>query len=199
MGLCEACQACQMPRSLIAPIESTPIPPAPMASVAMDLFHLPLVEWEGQAYDNLIVCVDRHSGWVVAIPALGKGLTGAKVARAMVQNQWRPFGVPSLITSDQGSQFVGSWWQTMCSILGIRQAFSHAYHHQANGRAERAGQQIFERIRRIQTEGEFSWVEALPHLLDKLHDTPGEGGLSPYQIFVGRDRPLRDTPYASSV
>ena len=35
-------------------------------------------------------------------------LTGAKVALAMVKHQWRPFGVPSVITSDQGSQFVGS-------------------------------------------------------------------------------------------
>ena len=123
MGMCEACQACQRPRSLKSPIESTPIPPAPMASVAIDLFQLPLVGWEGQNYDTLIVCVDRHSGWVVAIPGLKKGLTGSKVAKAMVQNQWRPFGIPSLITSDQGSHFIGSWWQTMCAALVLGKRF----------------------------------------------------------------------------
>ena len=135
-----------------------------MASVAIDLFQLPLVEWEGQNYDTLIVCVDRHSGWVVAIPGLKKGLTGSNVAKAMVQNQWRPFGIPSLITSDQGSHFIGSWWQTMCATLGIRQAFSHAYHHRANGRAERAGQQLFERLRRLHIEGEYTWIELLPQI-----------------------------------
>jgi hypothetical protein len=195
MGVCESCQACQRPHTLRAPIQSSPVPPAIMVSVAMDLFHLPTVNWEGQSYDTLIVCVDRHSGWVVAIPALNLGLTGAKVAQAMVRHQWRPFGVPSLITSDQGSQFVGSWWQTLCALLGVRQAFSHAYHHRANGRAERAGQQLFERLRRIQIEGEFSWIEALPQILDRLHDTPGEGGLSPYQILFGRERPLASLPY----
>ena len=54
------------------------------------------------------MCVDRHSGSIFAIPSLNKGLTGEKVAKAMIKNQWRPFGVPSLILSDQGSQFVGS-------------------------------------------------------------------------------------------
>ena len=173
MGGCEACQACQKPHTLRTKIECTPIPPAVMVSVSMDLFKLPPVGWEGVTYDSLIVCVDRHSGWVVAVPEVGKGLTGEKVARAMVRHQWRPFGVPSVITSDQGSQFIGSWWQNMCALLGIRHAMSHAYHHRANGRAERGGQQLFERLRRLQIEGEFSWVEALPQVLDRLHDTPG--------------------------
>ena len=108
MGGSEACQAWQKPRTLLTKIECTPIPPAVMVSVSMDLFKLPPVVWEGVTYDTLIVCVDRHSGWVVAIPEVGKGLTGEKVARAMVRHQWRPFGVPSMVTSDQGSQFIGS-------------------------------------------------------------------------------------------
>ena len=72
---------------------------------------------------------------------------------------------------------------------------SHAYHHRANGRAEMGGQQLFERLRRLQIEGEFSWVEALPQVLDRLHDTPGERGLSPYHILFGRERPLGGLPY----
>ena len=51
------------------------------------------------------------------------------------------------------------------------------------------GQQLIERLRRLQIEGDFSWVEALPQVLDRLHETPGEGGLSPYHILFGRERP----------
>lgn len=133
---CPACQACQRPTTLGGPLRYTPIPPAPMSSVAIDLFRLPMVRWEGENFDTLAVCVDRHSGWIVAIPCLNKGLTGAKLAKAMIKNQWRPFGIPSKISSDQGSHFTGGWWRTMCATLGIRQAFSQAYHHRANGRAE---------------------------------------------------------------
>jgi hypothetical protein len=38
-------------------------------------------------------------------------------------------------------------------------------------------------------------VELLPAALDRIHDTPGESGLSPYQIVFGRDRPLANKPY----
>ena len=109
MGACEVCQACQRPRTLKSPVESTPIPPAAMISVAIDLFRLPPVEFEGVLWDSLIVCVDRHSGWIVAVPGINKGLTGEIVAKAMLKHQWRPFGIPSVIISDQGSHFIVSW------------------------------------------------------------------------------------------
>ena len=94
MGVCESCQACQRPRSLKSPIESTPVPPAVMCSVCMYLFSLPPVVHDGKILDTPIVCVDRHSWWIVDIPERNVGLNGAKVALAMVKHQWRPFGAP---------------------------------------------------------------------------------------------------------
>jgi hypothetical protein len=97
---CPPCEACAKPRSLRGPLGTTPIPPQLMASVALDLFNMPSVKHENQTYDMMAVCVDRLSGWVVAVPTLNKGLTGSKVAKAMLKHQWRPFGIPSVITSD---------------------------------------------------------------------------------------------------
>ena len=166
-----------------------------MASVALSIFDMPPVSHEGSTYNAIMLAVDRHSGWVVAVPCKKQGLTGAKVAKLMVAHQWRTFGVPSVITTDQGAQFTSSWWQSMCAMLGIRQAWSQAYFHNTNGRAERAGQQLIERIRKIQIDEGFTWVDALPQILDRLHDTPGESGLSPYLILFGRHRPLGGIPY----
>ena len=139
--------------------------------------------------------MDRHSGWIVAVPTLNLGLTGAKVAKAMIATQWRPFGIPSIITSHQGSHFVNAWWQNMCAQLGIRHAYSQAYHHQSNGRAEVAGQQLRERLRKLNVEERINSPEALPQTLDRLHDVFGECGLSPYEILFGRRRPLGLLPY----
>ena len=90
---CGVCQASSRGESLKGPIESTPIPSAPMSSVAIDLFKMPRVLYEGGAFDMMAVCVDRHSGWLVAIPVLEKGLTGTRLAELMVRDHWRPFGV----------------------------------------------------------------------------------------------------------
>ena len=186
MSQCESCQACQRPQRLKGPIVYTPIPPGIMESVAIDVFRMPEVELENRKFDTMVACVDRHSGWMVVIPTLYRGLSGAEVARSMLKNMWRPFGIPSVITSDQGSHFVNTWWETMCAKLGIRQAFSQAYHHQANGRAEVAGQQIMELLRKLNAKEAINWVEALPQVLDRYHDMPGVSGYSPYQILLGR-------------
>jgi len=85
--------------------------------------------------------VDRHSGWIVAVPFLYKGLTSERVAKEMYK-QWGIFGIPTTVTSDRGAHFIGAWWQAMCAAQGVRVAYGQAYHHQANGRAESAGQQV---------------------------------------------------------
>jgi hypothetical protein len=170
-----------------------------MTSVSLDIFHMPLTKFEGKPYDCFSLCVDRHSGWTVAIPALNKGLTGSQIAKDMLRFQWRPFGIPTKITSDQGPHFAGAWWHTMCATLGIQMAFSQAYHHQANGRAEVAGQQIKDRLRKLMVEDRVNWVEALPMVIDRLHDVVGENGYSPYEIVFGRFRPIGNLPYPSQV
>ena len=96
---------------------------------------MPVVEFEGQKFDTILVCVCRTSGYIIAIPCQNKGLTAEKTAK-MLYKEWENFGVPSVVTSDNGPHLASAWWQTMCARLGIRGVYSQAYHHQANGRAE---------------------------------------------------------------
>ena len=119
-----------------------------MDHVAVDLFAMPEITLEGKTYDTMALCVDRESGWIVATPHLNKGLTAEKVARTMYK-QWEMFGIPSRIMSDRGPQFAAAWWKTMCAALGVRVAYGQAYHHQANGRAEAAGQQVIRCLRKL--------------------------------------------------
>jgi hypothetical protein len=166
-----------------------------MESVAFDVFHVGPTTYEDQKYDSMVVCVDRHSGWMTALPCLNKGLTGEWVAVNMLKYWWHPFGIPSIISGDRGPHFVNDWWETMCAKLGIRQVFSPAYHHQANGRAEMAGQQLLERLRKLNSREKINLVEALPMVVDRYHDTPGESGYSPYQIMFGRERNFGNIPF----
>ena len=78
---------------------------------------------------------------------------------------------------------------------GIRQAFAQAYHHQANGRAEAVGRELQRKLRYLhETCPKLTWVEALPVAVQKIHDAPGESGLSPYEILTGRNRNLAGVP-----
>jgi hypothetical protein len=196
--VCPTCQKCDPPNwQLQGPISLNPVPAKIFDSVCLDIFSMPYVEWLGDPYDCMILCVDRMSGWIIARPSLKKGLTAEKVAHLILDHGWNEIGIPSLITSDQGSHFVGQWWKTMCSRLGIRQAYSQAYRPQANGRAEVAGRQIITILRKLNADADINWVEALPRALLAHHDSVGEIGLSPHQIIFGRDRNLPGIPFTS--
>ena len=83
----------------------------------------------------------------------------------------------------------------MCAGLGIRQRYSQLHKPQANGRAERAGKKIIDRLRKMHVEEGVSWVEGLPRALWLHHDMLGDFGLTPYQIMFGRDRGVPGLPY----
>ena len=66
-----------------------------MVSVALDIFRLPFVLSRGKSFDSVSVCVDRHSGWIVAVPCLNKGVDrcfcGTENAQVAVETFWGPF------------------------------------------------------------------------------------------------------------
>ena len=194
---CLICQSCQAPTwALDGPLVMTPIPPRFMASVSIDLFQMPLVTHHGQNFDAYLLWVDRHPGWMVARPTQYDGLSGQKAAHLFVDGSWGEMGVPSIITCDLGAQFISDWWKTMCTRLGVRMAFSQAYRHQTNGRAEVAGRVINDLLRKMFHENSINWVEALPRILRVQHDsTDPITGLSPYQIVFGWVRALAPLPF----
>ena len=205
---CAVCRATKSPNHSTAgsPVY-TAIPEAPMRSVAMDVFAMPEVTVEGETYDCVILAVDRHSGYIVAVPGKkskkkdkkdkhGVGLQAKTVANAMIRHWLTIFDVPAVICSDRGSQFVGTWFKTMCKHMGIRHAKTVAYHSRSNGRAEVAGRQMFEKFRQLHIdEPGRNWYNSPWRVLQAYHDLPGPTGLSPHRILFLRDRVSRTLPW----
>ena len=147
---CSVCQACNPDnRNVKGEPQWTPVPDQPMESVAMDVFSMPEVHIGKETFDCVVLCVDRHSGYVVAVPARKKGLLAKEVAVMMIRHWLTVFDLPRTICSDRGPQFTGGWFKAMCSLMGIRHAKSVAYVSRSNGRAEVAGRQLFEKLRKI--------------------------------------------------
>ena len=205
---CAVCRATKSPNHSTAgnPVY-TAIPEAPMRSVAMDVFAMPEVTVEGETYDCVILAVDRHRGYIVAVPGKkskkkdkkdkhGVGLQAKTVANAMIRHWLTIFDVPAVICSDRGSQFVGTWFKTMCKHMGIRHAKTVAYHSRSNGRAEVAGRQMFEKFRQLHVdEPGRNWYNSLWRVLQAYHDLPGPTGLSPHRILFLRGRVSRTLPW----
>ena len=113
----------------------------------------------------------------------------------MIRHWLTVFDIPRTICSDRGPQFTGGWFKAMCSLMGIRHAKSVAYLSRSNGRAEVAGRQLFEKLRKIHIiNPRRNWFEEMCPALKAHHDTPTLGGLSPHQILFGRDPLGRGLP-----
>ena len=71
-----------------------------MESVAIDKFAMPPVQQGKDVYECVILCVDHHSRYLVAVPARNKGLTAEAVARKMISHWLTVFGTPkqSIVT-----------------------------------------------------------------------------------------------------
>ena len=175
--------------------DNFPVPERVMHSVCLDIFALPPTTWQGETFDCILLCVDRLSGWIVACPTQKVQLTAEKCAHLLLDRGWEPFGIPTTVHSDRGPQFVGKWFATMCARLGIQVSTSQPHRPRANGKAERAGQQLLSVLQKLHIEGELNWVQALPRALRIFHDTVGVAGLSPYNILFGRDRGVQGIPY----
>ena len=78
----------------------------------------------------------------------------------MIRHWLTVFDIPRTICSDRGPQFTGGWFKAMCFLMGIRHAKSVAYLSRSNGRAEVAGRQLFEKLRKIHiTNPRRNWFE----------------------------------------
>ena len=146
----------------------------------------------------MILCVDHHSGYVVAVAACKREVLANEVAVMMMHHWLTVFGVPRTICRDRELQFNGGWLEAMCALMGIRHAKSVVYSIRSNGGAEVAGKQLFETLRRIHlTNKRRNWFEEMWRAVKPHHDTPILGGLSPHQILfwmdpMGRGPPLSD-------
>ena len=106
---------------------------APMERVALDIVG-PLPETErGNKY--ILVVGDYFSKWMEAYPIPNQ--TAVMVAEKFFNEFVCHFGVPSLLHSDQGSNFEAQVFKEMCNILGIEKTRTTPYNPKSDGLIEK--------------------------------------------------------------
>ena len=144
-----------------------PIPMEPMDSIAYDVFHYPSTSNDGEEYDQILLCVFRLSGYLIAIPIpkpphedRDEGLTGNRAAYLITELLVDRFGATREICSDCGPQSVSQCLQTLCSKIVARATMCLAGRHQGNGKAENTGSQLRHDVAKALTlKNGTNWVE----------------------------------------
>ena len=139
---CKSCHVCQMvgkPNETIpvAPLKPIPICSEPFSEIIIDCVSpLPKTK-SGNQYLLTIMC--RFTRFPEAIPLCN--IKAHRIVESLVKF-FSLVGLPTLVQSDQGSNFMSNVMQQATYQLGIKQCKSATYHPESQGALERFHQTL---------------------------------------------------------
>jgi hypothetical protein len=182
---CDTCTKHKTPaplnHGLLIPIVTT----RPFQIVAIDLVGPLQVSSTKNKY--ILVCIDLFTSWVEATPL--KAMTAEEVIKSFFQIVVSRHGCPESVLSDQGTQFMSSSFEALCTSFNMKHLKTTAYHHQCNGKVERFIRFLKNSLATITPSNNLNkWDQLIDHCLfiyrisinRTLNDTP-------FFLLYGRD------------
>ena len=94
----------------------------------------------------------------------GDAANARACAKELIRRWIAMWGVPDVITSDRGAQFVSELWIEMCKLMGIARNTTTSYHPQHNGKIERMHRCLKNSLR-ARLLGRPNWLAELPWVM----------------------------------
>jgi len=115
-------------------------------------------------YDAVATVIDPLTKRTHWIPVTESDLTAETFVTAFIAGYVRSRGLPVSIVLDRDVRFTSSFWQSLCSQLGIKLWMSTAYHPQSDGQAEKVNSTLetFLKAYIAQLEDLANWDQLLP-------------------------------------
>ena len=133
-------------------------------------------------FKYLLTAVDLATRWPEAIPL--RSTTAKIIARTLVSIFTR-CGFPLRITTNNGPQFTGKFFEKWLKGLGIKHVLSAPYHPQGNGVVERLHRTLNQMVSKL-TQKKGNWPSTIPMALFFIRSTPCSAtGLSPFLARQG--------------
>jgi hypothetical protein len=99
-----------------------------------------------QRHDSIWVIIDRLTKTIHLLP-VHTTYNAKKYAEIYLDQIVHLHGVPKMIISDRGAQFIAHFWEQLQHSLGTKLIRSSAYHPQTDGQMERINQILEDMLR----------------------------------------------------
>ena len=167
-----------------APIQKVDSIVSPFYKIAIDIIG-PMQQTKGSRYRFVLMIIDLATRWVEAVPL--REITSERICTALM-SVFTKYGFPTIILSDNGTQFVSQLTQSFNKILEISQIFSARYHPQSNGCIERLNQTIKQMLKKVTIDNPNEWDVYLPMVLFAYRSTVHQStGFSPFEMLFGKN------------
>ena len=181
MSRCDPCQRFNVVRQGYHP-PSVVSADEPMGMAAIDLSLSAPKSSDG--YACLVCYVDIFTGMVILRPARSKSM---EEIAGVLWRIWADFGVPKVLISDNGSEFLNSVMECLRQTFFVRHRLVVAYSHQANGAVERAIRTVSIMLKKILMGATTEWPRALPIVQMSVNMMAStRTGTPPFTLMFGR-------------
>ena len=171
-------------------LERLPAPSKRFSHIHIDLVGPLNPACEGK--NVLLTDIDRWIGWRDAFPMTmhGDAANARACAKVLIRRWIAMWGVPDVITSDRGAQFVSELWIEMCKLMGIARNTTTSYHPQHNGKIERMHRCLKNSLR-ARLLGRPNGLAEVPWVMLGLRAAANlETGVSPSLLVTGQQPAL---------
>ena len=185
----ENCPVCQMEKSdhtlSKGKLQSTHIPETKWSEISIDFItDLPV---SSRNRDSVLVIVDKATRMVHLAPC-SKSINTTDTGKLLWNTVVKLHGIPRVIYSDRGSQFVPGSWRELWRLTGTRLAYSTACHPQTQGLVERMNSVVSQIVRCLLHDigNPKDWEKTLPTVELVINSLPNQStGFSPFCLNYG--------------
>ncbi|QRW23874.1 Retrotransposable element Tf2 protein [Rhizoctonia solani] len=160
------------------------VPPFPFHTISYDFITgFP----KSNGHNAILVVIDSFSKFGHFIPTTKK-VTAKGLANLFITHVWKLHGLLVKTVSDRGTTFTGKFLRALYQRLGIKPAFSSAYHPESDGQTERVNQFIKFYLRSYIAADHSDWATWLP-LAEYAYNNARHlaTGKTPFELVYGRN------------
>jgi transposase InsO family protein len=134
----------------------------------------------------MLVATDYFTKWMEAIPL--KNMAHREVIHFISEHIIHRFGIPQILTTDQGSSFMSQQVCDFVESLKIKLLSSSPYYAQSNGQAESSNKTLIKLIKKKIEKNPKRWHELLSEVLWAHHISKhSTTKVTPFELVYGQE------------
>ncbi|QRW15577.1 Retrotransposable element Tf2 protein [Rhizoctonia solani] len=180
---CPTCQANCCPHAPVIALKPLEVPLFPFHTI---LYNFITGFPNSHRHNAILVVIDSFSKFGHFIPT-SKKVTAKGLADLFITHVWKLHRLPIKTISDQGTTFTGKFLRALYQWLGVKPAFSLAYHLESDGQMERVNQFIEFYLRSYVAADHSNWAAWSP-LAEYAYNNAKHAatGRTPFELVYGR-------------
>jgi transposase InsO family protein len=165
------------------PMGDMPLPVSPMQVIGMDLIGPMAVTEKGNRY--ALTIIDHHSGWAEVYPLPDK--TNQSVWDAFSNRFLPTHGVPEIIITDNGKEFIAYAWEEYLRTIGVDHRRTTARRPECNGKSERLNRTFKSLLTKLVNNHATAWEDHVADALSAYRNSVSSvTGYTPFFLLYGR-------------